>query len=168
MSWVDCCPAEGLPTKTAQFLGWVVGLLSGGLIGKTVQFFEGDKDGNLVLVWLVYAISSVIRAGKVSSLCANFEGSQSRGGCRVWLPGGHHESWLICDQDNLKILAWCFYVVLGDSQSSRWQGDGPVFRGESSRQNFSKMTKCVNDRKKHNLSCKHTLTWLDDKTTQNI
>ena len=38
-----------------------------------------------------------------------------------------------------------FCIVLGDSRSSQWQGDGPTIRGEPGHRNFNKITKCVNE-----------------------
>jgi len=71
--------------KTAQFSGWATSRLSGGLVRKTAQFSEGDRDGHLVSVQPVYTISSINKARNVSTLCAIFEGSQSRGGYWVQL-----------------------------------------------------------------------------------
>lgn len=73
--------------KITQFSGWVVGQLSGGLTGKTAQFFEGDRDRRWVFVRPICAIYSISRMGKVSNLYVIFEGSQSRGGYRVRLSG---------------------------------------------------------------------------------
>jgi len=82
--------------------------------------------------------------------------------------GSMKVAWIACGQHRLKWLAWCFCIASSDSWSSRWQGDGPVVRGESSRQNFNKMTKCVNEWKMQMWSYKHTPTWLDDEMTQTI
>lgn len=53
-----------------------------------MQFSEGDRDGHMVFVYPVCAISSVSRAGEVSGLCTIFEGNQSRGDFR----GVQHEN----------------------------------------------------------------------------
>jgi len=68
----------------------------------------------------------------------------------------------------MKWLAWCFCVVSSDSWLSRWWSDGLVVKGESGRQKFNKMTKCVNEWKIQMWSYKHTPTWLHDETTQAI
>lgn len=50
-----------------------------------MQFSKGDRDGHLVSVWHVCAISLIGRAGEVSGFYTIFEGSQSQGDGRVRL-----------------------------------------------------------------------------------
>jgi len=45
-----------------------------------MQFFEGDRDGNLMSIQLVCVISSVRKEGKFFNPCAIFKGSQYQGG----------------------------------------------------------------------------------------
>lgn len=66
------------------------------VVGRTdwenYAIFWGDRDGHLVSVQPVCLISSVSRAGKVSSLYIIFEGSQFEVAVGSDCLGGQHES----------------------------------------------------------------------------
>jgi len=155
--------------KTMQFPIWAVGWLSGGLTGKTTQFFEGDREENLVAVHLIYVISSVSRAGKLSSLYADFEGSQSRGCYRVWL-----SRWSTWKLIGLLAIIAAWKDLLGASAlfwvTTDWVDGGVMVRLLEGNPVIITSTKWLSVKywKMHRWSCKHTLTWLVEETDQNI
>jgi len=73
--------------------------------------------------------------------------------------------WIARRKCNLKWLSWCFFVVLGDSQSSRWWGNGMALRRKFGHYNWENwLSMWMIERFKCDLTNTHqndlTMRWL--------
>lgn len=123
LSWAGCLAAKGLSHEIYAVSQWVANRMSRWMAGKTMQFLEGDKDGNWVFVWPVCVIFSVSGVGKVCSFYTIFEGSESRRDYPIklfsWLAWGLVD--FLVDSADWDGLLRKFFTILDDSWFGQFQ-----------------------------------------------